>query len=323
MAASFHYVPGVRVGGSAFLHPPVAAPDATTRTLKANPHGSGRRADCSVTSTAKRSYKRAQHRAARFGYTIYKGTLHSAEMLRSEYISNQDSKLQCAPQRHNRNPSRSTSSQHIQVFLWNASGLSAARMAELFQGLAATSLDPDILIITESHWVQSCAKYMPHRELALPTPDVTCPLSRSLGCSTSLWLRRFRSSSTTDRRDNNPAPCTACLPHVKASLEADPALATRFQELFHKCRDGHASDINAAMLKAWATVCPAKNAVKPSQTCDNTTSMVRALWHQRQQVRTSCQAVQHACQGSARPPLLAALFQLGNCNQRPVALSSG
>ena len=156
MAASFHYVPGVRVGGSAFLHPPVAAPDATTRTLKANPHGSGRRADCSVTSTAKRSYKRAQHRAARFGYTIYKGTLHSAETLRSEYISNQDSKLQCTPQRHNRNPSRSTSSQHIQVFLWNASGLSAARMAELFQGLAATSLDPDILIITESHWAQSC-----------------------------------------------------------------------------------------------------------------------------------------------------------------------
>ena len=70
MAASFHYVPGARVGGSAFLHPPVATPDATTRTHKANPHGPGRRADCSVTSTAKRSYKRAQHRAARFGYTI-------------------------------------------------------------------------------------------------------------------------------------------------------------------------------------------------------------------------------------------------------------
>ena len=137
MAASFHYVPGVRVGGSAFLHPPVAAPDATTRTHKANPHGSGHRADCSVTSTAKRSYKRAQHRAARIGYTIYKGTLHSAETLSSKYISNQDSKLQCTPQRNNRNPSRSTSSQRIQIFLWNASGLSAARVAELFQGLAA------------------------------------------------------------------------------------------------------------------------------------------------------------------------------------------
>ena len=155
MAACFHYVPGVRVGGSAFLHPPVAAPDATTRT-KANPHGPGRRADCSVTSTAKRSYKRAQHRAARFGYTIYKGTLHSAETLNSKYVSNQESKSRCKPSHNNRNQTRSTSNKHIQVFLWNASGLSAARLAELFQGLATASLDPDIVIITESHWAQSC-----------------------------------------------------------------------------------------------------------------------------------------------------------------------
>ena len=154
MAASFHYVPGVRVGGSAFLRPPVAAPDATTRTHKANPRGLGRRADCSVTSTAKRSYKRAQHRAARFGYTIYKGTLHSAETLNSKYVSNQESKLQSTPSRNNRNQHRSATSKHIQV--WNASGLSAARLAELFQGLATSNLDPDILIITESHWAQSC-----------------------------------------------------------------------------------------------------------------------------------------------------------------------
>ena len=156
MAASFHYVPGVRVGGSAFLHPPVATPDATTRTHKANPHGPGRRADCSVTSTAKRSYKRAQHRAARFGYTIYKGTLHSAETLNSEYVSNHERSLQCTPSYNTRNQHKSTSSKHVQVFLWNASGLSAARLAELFQGLATANLDPDILIITESHWAQSC-----------------------------------------------------------------------------------------------------------------------------------------------------------------------
>ena len=152
MAASFHYIPGVRVGGSAFLHPPVAPPDATTQSHKANPHGLGRRADCSVTSTAKRSYKRAQHRAARFGYTIYKGTLHSAETLNSEYVSNHERSLRCTPSFNNRNQHKSTSSKHIQVFLWNASGLSAARLAELFQGLATANLDPDILIITESHW---------------------------------------------------------------------------------------------------------------------------------------------------------------------------
>ena len=488
MAASFHCVPGVRVGGSAFLHPPVAAPDATTQTHKANPHGLGRRADCSVTSTAKRSYKRAQHRAARFGYTIYKGTLHSAETLNSKYISNQDSKLQCTPTRNNCNQSRSTSSQHIQVFLWNASGLSAARIAELFQGLATANLDPDILIITESHWAQSCEyetnkhhvlgtgsgtwhggitvfiketlcpataiqlhepqpgrllhvriarnpqpidvlavyqhamhnrnaaqsdpasktllqqregiwhkidswlKSIPLRHFVLVAGDLNCglfPAKTYIGrgvayacqvphdqvrlqqivkdhelCALNTWKKKgaqagtFLSSSGTctqidyilvrkmhatprarlahTRRDlpfipitgmfhfpviaevsikfdNRPARQQSntlhCLPHVKASLAADPALATQFQELFHKCRDGHASDINAAMLQAWTTVCPAKNAVTPSPACDNTTSMIRALWHQRKQVRTSSQAVQHAYQGSAQQPLLVALFQ--------------
>ena len=113
--------------------------------------------------------------------------------------------------------------------------------------------------------------------------------------------------------DNRPAqqkPNTLhCLAHVRTSLEANPELATQFQELFHKCRDGHVNDVNAAMLQAWTMICPAKSAVKPQQTCENTTSMIRALWQQRQQVRTSSQAVQHTYHGSAQQSMLTALFQ--------------
>ena len=40
--------------------------------------------------------------------------------------------------------------------LWNASGLSASRFAELRQWIAATEQAPDICLITESHWSHSC-----------------------------------------------------------------------------------------------------------------------------------------------------------------------
>ena len=117
--------------------------------------------------------------------------------------------------------------------------------------------------------------------------------------------------------DNRPAkPQTTTLSglaHVRASLAANPALATQFQELFHTFRNARASDVNAAMLQAWTTICPAKNAVTPQQACENTTSMIRALWQQRQQVRTSSQAVQRVYHGiyhgSTQQSMLTALFQ--------------
>ena len=115
------------------------------------------------------------------------------------------------------------------------------------------------------------------------------------------------------KHDNRPAKqqttTLSCLAHVRKSLEANPALATQFQDLFHKCRNEHANDVNAAMLQAWTMICPAKNAVKPLQACENTTSMIRALWQQRQQVRTSSQAVRHICHGSTQKSLLTSLFQ--------------
>ena len=113
--------------------------------------------------------------------------------------------------------------------------------------------------------------------------------------------------------DNRPAKqqttTLSCLAHVRTSLEANPALATQFQELFHKCRNEHANDVNAAMNQAWTMICPARNAVKPLQARENTTSMIRALWQQRQQVRSSSQAVRHIYHGSTQQSLLTALFQ--------------
>ena len=250
MAASFHYVPGARVGGSAFLHPPVAAPDATTRTHKANPHGPGRRADCSVTSAAKRSYKRAQHRAARFGYTIYKGTLtlHSAETLNSKYVSNQESKSRCKPSHNNRNQTRSTSNKHIQVFLWNASGLSAARLAELFQGLATASLDPDIIIITESHWAQSC-EYETDKHHVLGTGSgtwhggITVFVRKALCTATAIQLHEpqpGRLLHVRIARSPQPIDILAVYQHAmhnRTAAQSDPASKTLLQQregVWHK-----------------------------------------------------------------------------------------
>ena len=81
--------PGARVWGSALQHPPAVTtiePRRDPRTT--NPNGQSRRIADPFPSCTKRSYKRAIKRAAKHGFTHYKGALHNTQSLCGRYISN-------------------------------------------------------------------------------------------------------------------------------------------------------------------------------------------------------------------------------------------
>ena len=140
----------MRVWGNAIQQPHEAVhSNLLPDPHRANLNGLSRGTPGPITFTAKRSFKRAQRRAVKYGYTSYKGAIHTPATLNVQYLPNPQQKT-------TRRTSTARTAPSLRIMLWNASGLSVSRFAELRQWIAATEQAPDICLITESHWSHSC-----------------------------------------------------------------------------------------------------------------------------------------------------------------------
>ena len=103
----------------------------------------------SFTRSVKRAYRRAQNRAKSSlnQGTWYRGRWHTTESLGrlSEPLRNHPRRVQPQPPRGRR------LTPHLQVFSWNASGLSSAMFQELM-AWCEVQADLDAIIIQETHW---------------------------------------------------------------------------------------------------------------------------------------------------------------------------
>ena len=131
--------------------------------------------------TFKRSFRRAQKRAAIHGYTWYKGKLCTPSMLGTNFTGFSEDTLP----NHNVSPKAANKRKRLTIFSWNAGGLPPSAWDYLQQW--ADLQDIDIICIQETHWPftsewQSAGYHILHSGEGSSRSGLLCMVSRKI-CS--------------------------------------------------------------------------------------------------------------------------------------------